>query len=120
LDVSTKRRTPLSSKKAMPKPSLCSSARVAKPVKLNITSVGVLAFMPRSWHMAATGRSMRADSLQYGRGGRAWPSAPFRPAQEKTPHRGVGAEADGTLARRLRRRGIAGGGGEVRERGPVR
>ena len=44
------RRAP--SKKAMPKPSLCSSARVAKPVKLNITSVGVLAFMPSSWHIA--------------------------------------------------------------------
>ena len=36
----------------MPKPSLCSSARVAKPVKLNITSVGVFAFRPSSWHMS--------------------------------------------------------------------
>ena len=45
------RRRPLSSKKAMPKPSLCSSARVARPVKENITSVGVLAFMPSNWHM---------------------------------------------------------------------
>src|SRR3990167_7392537 len=35
----------------MPKPSLCSSARVARPVNENITSVGVLAFMPSSWHM---------------------------------------------------------------------
>ena len=41
-------------------------------------------------------------------------------AQEKTPHRRVGAEADGALARRPRRRDIALGGGEVRERGPVR
>ena len=54
LCASTIKRTPAPSKNAMPKPSLCSSARVAKPVKLNITSVGVLAFMPSSWHMAAT------------------------------------------------------------------
>src|SRR5205085_612438 len=59
-------RTPLSSKKPMPKPSLCSSARVAKPVKLNITSVGVLAFMPRSWHMRAL-RSRAEFGRQYGR-----------------------------------------------------
>ena len=44
--ASTSSRTPGPSKKAMPKPSLCSSARVASPVKLNIASVGVLAFMP--------------------------------------------------------------------------
>src|SRR2546423_136763 len=52
LCASTKTRTPLPSKKAMPKPSLCSSARVEKPVKLNTMSVGVFAFMPRSWHIA--------------------------------------------------------------------
>ena len=40
-------------KKAMPKPSLCSCARVASPAKLNITSVGVLAFMPSNWHIGA-------------------------------------------------------------------
>src|SRR5260221_9615841 len=51
LCASTSRRTPAPSKNAMPKPSLCSSARVAKPVKLNITSVGVLAFRPSSWHI---------------------------------------------------------------------
>src|SRR5690606_18885562 len=38
----------------MPQPSVWSAvrpARWAKPVKLNVTSVGVLAFMPSSWHM---------------------------------------------------------------------
>jgi hypothetical protein len=44
-------RTPAPSKKAMPKPSLCSSARVEKPVKLNTMSVGVLPFIPSSWHI---------------------------------------------------------------------
>jgi hypothetical protein len=29
---------------------------VASPVKLNITSVGVLAFMPSSWHMGGRAR----------------------------------------------------------------
>jgi hypothetical protein len=52
LCASTNSRTPEPSKKAIPNPSLCSSARVQKPVKLNTMSVGVLAFMPSSWHMA--------------------------------------------------------------------
>src|SRR4051812_26133338 len=56
LCASTKSRTPAPSKKAMPNPSLCSSARRAKPVKLNTRSVGVLAFMPRSWHIASSPR----------------------------------------------------------------
>src|SRR5258706_4933011 len=51
LCASTSSRTPLPSKNAMPKPSLCSSARVQKPVKLNTMSVGVFAFMPSSWHI---------------------------------------------------------------------
>src|SRR5689334_24883589 len=58
LCASTSRRTPGPSKNAMPKPSLCSSARVEKPVKLNITSVGVLAFMPSSWHIAASSTAL--------------------------------------------------------------
>ena len=53
--ASMKCRRPRPSKKAMPKPSLCSTARVAKPVKLNTRSVGVLAFMPSSWHMVGRG-----------------------------------------------------------------
>jgi hypothetical protein len=60
------------SKKAMPKPSLCSSARVAKPVKLNTMSVGVLQFMPSSWHMgsAGAGRGGGGAVPQYRKRGR--------------------------------------------------
>src|SRR4029078_4114914 len=58
LCASTSRRTPGPSKNAMPKPSLCSSARVDKPVKLNPRSVGVLAFMPSSWHIAASSTAL--------------------------------------------------------------
>ena len=51
LTVSTNRRAPGTSKKPIPNPSRCSSARVAKPVKLNTRSVGVLALSPSNWHM---------------------------------------------------------------------
>src|SRR5450755_3955100 len=71
----------------MPKPSLCSSARVAKPVKLNITSVGVLAFMPRSWHMAARGLvSCPADNWHRGAEYRAR-STPDEQAAQDAAHR---------------------------------
>lgn len=39
-----------------PQPSACTSVappRWVKPLKLNWKSVGVLAFMPRIWHIAA-------------------------------------------------------------------
>ena len=73
----------------------CAPRRASRsPVKLNITSVGVLAFMPRSWHMAAA-EDGAADRLQYGRR----PDALVGLAQEKAAHRRVGAEADGALAR---------------------
>src|SRR5690242_545169 len=94
----------------MPKPSLCSCARVANPVKLNITSVGTLAFMPRSWHMASRGgvaRSIAAPPRLLG-------------GEEKTAHRGVAAQADRARSRLRRSVVVAGGAREVRERRPVR
>src|SRR4051812_34695341 len=51
---STKWRSPTPSKNAMPQPSAWWSVlppRCAKPEKLNVTSVGVLQFIPSSWHM---------------------------------------------------------------------
>src|SRR5437764_14533880 len=51
---STKCRKPAPSKNAMPQPSAWWSVRpprCAKPEKLNVTSVGVLQFIPSSWHM---------------------------------------------------------------------
>src|SRR5687767_2821435 len=57
----------------MPQPSAWWSVRpprCAKPVKLNVTSVGVLQFIPSSWHMRplfasrrAAGGEPRADQL---------------------------------------------------------
>ena len=65
LCASTIRRTPAPSKNAKPKPSLYSWARAAKPVKPNITAVGVLAFVPGSWHIAAAryGYSVNSRSM---------------------------------------------------------
>src|SRR5450759_5333827 len=52
---SRNRRTPLPSKKAMPQPSAWTSVsppRFWNPVKEKQMSVGVLQFMPNSWHIA--------------------------------------------------------------------
>src|SRR5262245_23501285 len=49
----------------MPKPSLCTSARVARPLNENITSVGALALMPSSWHIGSPQRDEQAgDAAQ--------------------------------------------------------
>jgi hypothetical protein len=51
---SRKTRTPRPSKKAIPQPSPCTSVRPPrawKPAKEKQMSVGVLQFIPSSWHM---------------------------------------------------------------------
>ena len=55
--VVVNKRTPLPSKKPIPKPSAWWSVmppRRRKPSKENMMSVGVLQFMPSSWHMVLT------------------------------------------------------------------
>ena len=57
IDKMAQRRSlpsPPSSKKAIAQPSVCSPVlppRCAKPLKLKVTSVGVMQFIPKSWHM---------------------------------------------------------------------
>ena len=67
--------------------------------------------------MAAAGAIEASGQPSVWTGRMGTPSASFGRAQEKTPHRGVGAEADGALACRPRGRDVTLDAGEVRERG---
>ncbi len=78
----------------MPKPSLCSTARVAKPVKLKTMSVGVLPFIPSSWHMQAVSQAR-------GSGQR------LQALQREALHGGVLAQAERAFAGRTRLGGAA-------------
>src|SRR3569832_238142 len=84
---STKCRSPAPSKKAMPQPAAWWAVlppRCAKPLKLNVTSVGVLQFIPRSWHMDLFWPRSRASGADAGK-----PYRLRRNAREQ-----VGAEVD--------------------------
>ena len=104
----------------MPQPSLWSSVRPARGETGEAEHhVGGHVAVHAKELAHGGGRSNASGQPQYGRTRWAWASASFGRAQEKTPHRGVGAEADGALACRARGRDVTLEGCEVRERGPV-